>query len=87
MNWDRATLVILAAFGCLTLLLTQINEVLAKVPQIIRTWRQVRDELRSGTHPGSEDRSVGVIDPSSPATDRMGTSRAPDESLAGNAES
>ncbi|MGW1152618.1 hypothetical protein ACWD7B_31515 [Streptomyces rubiginosohelvolus] len=48
MNWDNLSLVILAAFGCLTLLLTQVSEVLAKLPQIIRVWRQVRNELRNG---------------------------------------
>ncbi|MFJ1783931.1 hypothetical protein ACIOML_06390 [Streptomyces anulatus] len=48
MNWDNLSLVILAAFGCLTLLLTQVSEVLAKLPQIIRAWRQVRNELRNG---------------------------------------
>ncbi|MFB8141393.1 hypothetical protein [Streptomyces parvus] len=48
MNWDNLSLVILAAFGCLTLLLTQVSEVLAKLPQIIRAWRQVRNELRDG---------------------------------------
>ncbi|OCC07659.1 hypothetical protein [Streptomyces sp. PTY087I2] len=48
MNWDNLSLVILAAFGCLTLLLTQVSEVLAKLPQIIRAWRRVRNELRNG---------------------------------------
>lgn len=48
MNWDDISLVILAAFGCLTLLLTQVSEVLSKLPQIIRAWRQVRDELSNG---------------------------------------
>ncbi|WP_217712045.1 hypothetical protein [Kitasatospora sp. NA04385] len=42
------TLFVLAFFGCLTLLLTQIGEVLSKVPPIIRAWRRVRNELRRG---------------------------------------
>ncbi|MFJ1702183.1 hypothetical protein [Kitasatospora sp. NPDC088346] len=48
MSWDRVTLFVLASFGCVTLLLTQISEVLSKVPPIIRAWRRVRDELRPG---------------------------------------
>ncbi|ONI53611.1 hypothetical protein DDV98_06540 [Streptomyces sp. IB2014 011-12] len=51
MNWDNLSLVILAAFGCLTLLLTQVSEVLAKLPEIIRAWRQVRNEFRGGGVP------------------------------------
>jgi hypothetical protein len=48
MNWDKVTLIILAAFGCATLLLTQIGEVLSKLPDIIRAWRDVRRALREG---------------------------------------
>lgn len=51
MSWDRVTLLVLGFFGCLTLLLTQISEVLSKVPPIIRAWRRVRNELRRG-NPG-----------------------------------
>ncbi|MFF2213020.1 hypothetical protein [Streptomyces antibioticus] len=53
MKWDEVTLVILAAFGCVTLLLAQISDVLSKLPQIIRAWRQVRRELSADTDPGS----------------------------------
>ncbi len=49
MNWDNISLIILAAFGCLTLLLAQVSEVLSKLPQIIRAWRQVRQELNTDT--------------------------------------
>lgn len=65
MSWDNLSLIILAAFGCLTLLLTQVGEVLSKLPQIIRAWRQVRNELRNGadhncqeTSPEYDDRGV-----------------------------
>ncbi|MGW2046878.1 hypothetical protein ACWCPF_17090 [Streptomyces sp. NPDC001858] len=51
------TLVILATFGCLTLLLTQISEVLSRLPQIIRAWRQVRNELNGGAEPGARNHS------------------------------
>lgn len=66
MSWDNLSLIILAAFGCLTLLLTQVGEVLSKLPQIIRAWRRVRNELCNGanhdcedTPPEHNDRSVG----------------------------
>jgi hypothetical protein len=65
-SWENLSLIILAAFGCLTLLLTQMSEVLSKLPQIIRAWRQVRSELRNGADhdchdasPEYGDRSVG----------------------------
>ncbi|WP_327676463.1 hypothetical protein [Kitasatospora sp. NBC_00458] len=45
MNWDGITLGILAAFGCVMLVLAQIREVLAKLPELIRAWRRVRQEL------------------------------------------
>jgi hypothetical protein len=45
MEWDDITLAILAVFGCLTLLLAQVSEVLARLPHIIRAWREVRREL------------------------------------------
>ncbi|WP_329583995.1 hypothetical protein OG500_27300 [Kitasatospora sp. NBC_01250] len=51
MKWDDLTLTILAAFGAVTLLLTQVGEVLAKLPQVIRAWRRVRRELRRGDGP------------------------------------
>ncbi|WP_369168814.1 hypothetical protein AB5J49_13265 [Streptomyces sp. R28] len=57
MKWDDVALVILAASGCLTLLLTQVSEVLSRLPQIIRAWRRVRDELSGGTGPGPEEPS------------------------------
>lgn len=49
MSWDKVTLTILASFGCLTLLLTQISELLSKTSQIIRDWHEVRRTLRSST--------------------------------------
>jgi hypothetical protein len=48
MSWDNVTLVILAAFGCVMLLLTQIAEVLSKLPEIIRAGREVRRALQEG---------------------------------------
>jgi hypothetical protein len=47
-TWDDVTLIILAAFGCTTLVLAQISEVLSRLPPIIRAWRQVRRELSGG---------------------------------------
>ena len=48
MSWDNVTLVILASFGCVMLLLTQTAEVLSRLPEIIRAWREVRRALRAG---------------------------------------
>ncbi|MFF7649625.1 hypothetical protein ACFZCY_07180 [Streptomyces sp. NPDC007983] len=62
MNWDDVTLIVLASCGLVTLLLTQINDVLDKVPQTIRAWRRIRQELRDGTEP--EDGSPGAGDES-----------------------
>ncbi|KAA8884271.1 hypothetical protein F3087_34165 [Nocardia colli] len=55
MNWESASLLILAAFGCLTLALTQIGEVLAKLPPIIRAWHEVRFALRSSPSEGESE--------------------------------
>lgn len=77
MSWDNLSLVILAAFGCLTLLLTQVSEVLSKLPQIIRAWRQVRNELRNGAvHDGREpspEYDAQSIGPASEAVSSSGT--------------
>jgi hypothetical protein len=52
-RWDDVTLAILGAFGCITLLLTEVGDVLAKLPPVIRAWRQVRDELATKKRPRS----------------------------------
>ncbi|MFF0819355.1 hypothetical protein ACFYUR_03085 [Micromonospora haikouensis] len=57
MSWDELSLIILAAFGCLTLLLAQVDETLSKLPRIIRVWRQVRNELRNRTDHNCQDAS------------------------------
>jgi hypothetical protein len=49
MSWDKVTLIILATSGCVTLLLTQISDVLSRLPQLIRAWREVRHELGRGS--------------------------------------
>ncbi|WP_328913041.1 MULTISPECIES: hypothetical protein [unclassified Streptomyces] len=85
MKWDDITLVILAAFGCITLLLTQISEVLSRLPQIIRAWRQVRQELRSGIGSGPLNRSASATDPATlPAGSSSGGSHASGEPEAGS---
>ncbi|MFI7030150.1 hypothetical protein ACIBK1_15735 [Microbispora rosea] len=50
MNWNTLTLFMLAGFGFLTLAITQLREILAKLPELIRMFRTVRraiDEKRS----------------------------------------
>ena len=75
MSWDRVTLLVLASFGCVTLLLTQISEVLSKVPPIIRAWRRVQDELRRGGHDRSATERPALEES---AEEREATAR-PDE--------
>ncbi|MFF9847547.1 hypothetical protein [Streptomyces litmocidini] len=48
MSWDKITLFLLALFGCVTLVLVHVDEVLGRLPRIIRAWREVREELRGG---------------------------------------
>ncbi|MFD0257212.1 hypothetical protein ACFXKJ_20385 [Kitasatospora indigofera] len=87
MNWDEVTLVIVASFGCVTLLLTQVNELLSKVPQTIRAWRQVRNELRGGgSRPCPHDHSAEAIDPGLPAVGLNGRGRTPGEAEQGRDE-
>jgi len=62
MSWDTVTLFLLALFGCVTLLLAQVSEVLGRLPRLIRAWREVREELRggargAGVEGGGEDES------------------------------
>ncbi|MFH8495014.1 hypothetical protein [Streptomyces coeruleorubidus] len=45
MFWDDLLLLILAFFGAVSLLLAQVSDVLSRLPQIIRAWREVRREL------------------------------------------
>ncbi|GAQ53635.1 hypothetical protein [Streptomyces acidiscabies] len=58
MKWDEISIAILAVFGCVMLLLAQVKEVLGKLPEIIRAWRQVRRELRDTDPP--EDPAPGA---------------------------
>lgn len=46
MNWDNATLTILAAFGASMLMLTQLRELLIKLPDVIQAWNEVRRSLQ-----------------------------------------
>ncbi|MGW3283247.1 hypothetical protein ACWDR3_01215 [Streptomyces sp. NPDC001002] len=63
MKWDDITLAILAASGSVTLLLAQIDDVLAQLPRLIRAWRRVRREMTDGRgsqeDAPSEESSVG----------------------------
>lgn len=77
MSWDDLSLIILAAFGCLTLLLTQVSEVLSKLPQIIRAWRQIQNELRNeASHenreasPECDGRGAGQASEAAPSSGR-----------------
>ncbi|WP_037707945.1 hypothetical protein [Streptomyces griseus] len=52
MNWDSVLLTVLAVSGCVTLLLTQADDILTRLPRLIRAWRNVRGELRDGGNAG-----------------------------------
>ncbi|PBC76990.1 hypothetical protein BX265_1713 [Streptomyces sp. TLI_235] len=69
MSWDRVSLIVLSAFGCLTLLLTQLGEVLGRLPQIIHAWREVRRALSAPDGRGTETAPVPT---GGPAGDRVG---------------
>ncbi|MFI9262082.1 hypothetical protein ACIGT4_30940 [Streptomyces sioyaensis] len=46
MNWDAIMLFVLATFGTVVLVLSQLHEVLGKLPAIIRAWHEVRRSWR-----------------------------------------
>ncbi|AYG79181.1 hypothetical protein DWB77_01291 [Streptomyces hundungensis] len=56
MSWDDVTLLMLAAFGAVMLLLTQITEVLSKLTDVIHAWREVRGALRERPAGSTEPR-------------------------------
>ncbi|SPT64508.1 hypothetical protein [Actinomadura madurae] len=50
MNWNNLTLFMLTGLGFLSLVITQLREVMAKLPELIRTLYEVRraiDEERN----------------------------------------
>ena len=49
MDWDKLMLAILAIFGCATLILMQVSDILSRLPEIIRACRSIRQELRCST--------------------------------------
>ncbi|MET9930814.1 MULTISPECIES: hypothetical protein [unclassified Streptomyces] len=67
MSWDDIALLILAAFGCTALLLTQLGELLARLPALIRSWHEVRRAVRE--RPESPRSGEGTGERSS-STDR-----------------
>ncbi|EDY50180.1 hypothetical protein SSCG_03169 [Streptomyces clavuligerus] len=73
-------MVILAGFGCLTLLLTQVSEILSRVPQLIRAGRQVRQEWRGAAGNGSPDSSVDEGEQESRAIGRAPAGEPPPRS-------
>ncbi len=47
MSWDSLALLILALSGVLSLLLSQVRDVLAKTAEVIHAWREVQQSLRA----------------------------------------
>lgn len=58
MKWENVTLVILTACGCIALLLTEVTDILSRLPQIIRAWHQVRQELNGSNDNDAAERSA-----------------------------
>lgn len=48
MSWDSLTLFTLAGFGFLTLVITQLKELIAKLPDLIREFHAVQRALKDG---------------------------------------
>lgn len=46
MSWDDLALVVLGLTGVLTLLLSQVRDVLAKTAEVIQAWHDMRRILR-----------------------------------------
>ncbi|MFC8246921.1 hypothetical protein [Streptomyces chartreusis] len=46
MNWDALTLTVLAVFGAVVLLLNQVHDLLARLPDLINAWHRVRRAWR-----------------------------------------
>ncbi|WP_260634939.1 hypothetical protein [Streptomyces angustmyceticus] len=42
MNWDNIALLVLALSGTLSLLLSQVRDVLSKTAEVITAWQEVR---------------------------------------------
>ncbi|MFD5907559.1 hypothetical protein ACFWHL_02450 [Streptomyces massasporeus] len=59
MSWDDILLLILAFFGAVSLLLAQVSDVLSRLPNIIRAWREIRRELSGG---GGDSDESGFTD-------------------------
>ncbi|MET8140598.1 hypothetical protein ABZU32_09840 [Sphaerisporangium sp. NPDC005288] len=62
MTWEAATLVVIAVTGILTLVLTQVRDILLKVDEVLDAWRRVRRTItmlsgqsRAGGGNGGDD--------------------------------
>lgn len=79
MRWDDITLMILAACGCLTLLVTQVGDLLTRVPQLIRAWRQVGQAWRDSGNPAAPSAPVSDNEPSPTAAGPVRVAELPAE--------
>ncbi|MFG3016368.1 hypothetical protein ACGFZB_39195 [Streptomyces cinerochromogenes] len=74
MDWDAVLLFILAFSGAVSLLLAQIDDVLDRLPRIIRAWRRVRQELDGGSaEPPDAADGRARLAPSQPSEEADGT--------------
>lgn len=52
MDWDAIVLSVLAVFGAVMIALSQLHEVLGKVPALIRAWHEIRRAWREAGDDG-----------------------------------
>lgn len=55
MNWDSYALFVLAASGLLSLVLTQVRDLLIRVKEIIDAWRAVQRSARTSDSRHEDD--------------------------------
>jgi hypothetical protein len=46
MNWGAVTMSVMAVFGAASLALNQTTALLCKAADVVRAWRQLRDEVK-----------------------------------------
>ncbi|MGW1893983.1 hypothetical protein ACWCP6_27570 [Streptomyces sp. NPDC002004] len=63
MNWDSVILTVLGAFGAVAVFLGQLNDVLGKVPELIRALHAIHAAWRDGRVPAHDDRGRNALDP------------------------
>ncbi|MDA2808013.1 hypothetical protein [Nocardiopsis suaedae] len=45
-NWGDMMVMLISAFGCLTLFISQVNEILERLPRLFAAWRKAVGSVR-----------------------------------------